>query len=65
MESHNEDGWTIFEGTLNWDGKVEDYAGGGYGASNVEIYDVSSMYNATLLIGGDKMEDILLVEVTE
>ncbi|MBR2045363.1 MAG: M56 family metallopeptidase [Agathobacter sp.] len=65
VESHNEDGWTIFEGTLNWDGKVEDYAGGGYGASNVEIYDVSSMYNATLLIGGDKMEDILLVEVTE
>lgn len=65
MSDHSEKGWLIFEGTTDWNGTVEDVAGGGYGGSDVEIIDMPSAYTVQMNIGGVEMEDFILKEVTD
>ena len=65
IEDHGKDGWRIFKGTTEWDGRIEDYVGGGYGSSEEEIVDLPSKYSVDIVIAGEKMEGIQLKEVSE
>lgn len=69
MQDHSEEGWRIFESiTDDWDGKVKDTAGGGYGQYKIDIMDITdlpSAYSVELNIGGVEMQDMILEEVAD
>lgn len=65
IEEHGENGWTIYEETTDWDGTVEDVAGGGYGGYEVEIIDMPSSYFLQLKIDASETDNFILQEVAE
>ena len=64
---HYENEWRIFKSTIDWEGSISDFSGGGYSldADIEEIPDMTSKYIAKLNIGGIDMQDIILEEVKD
>lgn len=63
---HSENGWIIFEEiSEEWDGKVTDSSGGGFGQYEVDIIDMASAYSVELSFSPSKTYTLILREVEE
>ena len=62
---HSEKGWRIFTSTVEWEGSIRDYSGGGTGGDDIVFTDIPSKYKVNWNIAGVEQEEIILQEVTD